>query len=85
MGFANTMTDKFSDDAVVYESPDGGKTIYSRKFGSSDRTLCHIDPMYAKEMALTERWKNLKHAVFLEDPAIDDLIHQIEMLMVLKK
>jgi hypothetical protein len=41
--------------------------------------------MYKKEQELTEKWARLKEAVFLEDPAIDDLISKIEMLMELKK
>lgn len=76
---------KSSEEIIIYETPDGGKTIYSRKSGSSTRTLHSIDPMYKKEQELTERWAKLKEAVFLEDPAIDDLLSKIEMLMELKK
>jgi hypothetical protein len=79
------MMIKSSEEIIIYESPDGGKTIYSRKSGSSQRTLHSIDPMYKKEQELTEKWARLKEAVFLEDPAIDDLISKIEMLMELKK
>jgi hypothetical protein len=79
------MMIKSSEEIIIYETPDGGKTIYSRKSGSSQRTLHSIDPMYKKEQELTEKWARLKEAVFLEDPAIDDLISKIEMLMELKK
>ena len=79
------MMIKSFEEVTIYESPDGGKTIYSRKSGSSTRTLHSIDPMYKKEQELTEKWVMLKEAVFMEDPAIDDLISKIEMLMELKK
>ena len=76
---------KSFEEITIYESPDGGKTIYSRKSGSSERTLHSVDPMYKKEQELLSKWTNLKEAVFMEDPAIDDLISKIEMLMELKK
>lgn len=79
------MIVKSIEELTIYESPDGGKTIYSRKSGSSERTLHSIDPMYKKEQELAQRWVKLKEAVYLEDPAIDDLINKIEMLMELKK
>jgi len=28
-----------NQDRIVYESPDGGETVYSRPFGSTDRKL----------------------------------------------
>lgn len=30
--------------AMIYESPDGGKTIYGRLPGETQRTLVHQDP-----------------------------------------
>lgn len=79
------MMIKSFEQLTIYESPDGGKTIYSRKMGETERTLHSIDPLYKKEQELTTRWANLKEAVFLEDPSINDLISQIEMLMELKR
>jgi hypothetical protein len=29
---------------LVYESPDGGKTVYARQFGESKRTVVFTDP-----------------------------------------
>jgi hypothetical protein len=29
---------------LIFESPDGGKTVYSRKFGTLDRSLHSVDP-----------------------------------------
>jgi hypothetical protein len=79
------MMIKSSEVLTIYESPDGGKTVYSRKSGEAVRTLHHVDDMYKKEQELAQRWVKLKEAVYLDDPAINDLIHQIEMIMELKK
>lgn len=78
------MMTKF-DDITIYESPDGGKTVYSRKIGETVRTLHSIDPMHKKELELSARWAKMKDAVYLDDPAINQLIHKIEMLMELKR
>jgi len=76
---------KSIEEVVIYESPDGGKTVYSRKSGDSTRTLHSIDEMALNEQRLAARWANLKDAVFLDDPVINDLISKIETLVELKK
>ena len=72
-------------DAVIYESPDGGKTVYARKPGDTTRTLHSIDELVAKEQRLASKCTKLKDAVYLDDPAINDLLSQIEVLLELKK
>jgi hypothetical protein len=70
---------------LIFESPDGGYTIYARKPGDSVRVLHHIDDLTLREERLASRWVKLKEAVFLEDPVVDDLIEKIEIIMELKK
>jgi hypothetical protein len=79
------MMIKSSEEIIIYESPDGGKTVYSRKSGETSRTLHSIDPTWKREQELTSRWANLKEAVFMDDPTINDYIEKIEILMKLKK
>lgn len=79
------MMIKSTEVVTIYESPDGGKTVYSRKSGETSRTLHSMDELTRQEEKLSARWVKLKDAVFLNDPAINDLIHQIEMIMELKK
>lgn len=79
------MMIKSSEVLTIYESPDGGKTVYSRKSGETARTLHSIDELTKQEEKLSTRWVKLKDAVFMDDPAINDLIHQIEMIMELKR
>ena len=81
------MIIKSSEEIIIYESPDGGKTVYSRKSGepASSRKLHSIDPVYKREQELTARWAKLKEAVMLDDPAINDYIEKIEILLELKR
>lgn len=74
-------------EGLIYESPDGGKTIYSRRPGKSERTLYHIDPDYKKEQELNRRWTNLKKAVYMADTdkTLDNAIQKVEILYALKK
>lgn len=72
-------------DTVIYESPDGGKTVYARKPGDTTRTLHSINELAAKEQRLASKLAKLKDAVYLDDPVINDLLNQVEVLLELKK
>jgi len=76
-----------SDEGLVFESPNGGKTIYARKRGSLDRRIVHEDPIWKKEQELSERWIRLKEAVFMadSDPTLNDALTKLEILYALKK
>lgn len=78
---------KSIEEIVIYESPDGGKTVFSRKSGETVSHLHSVDEKWHQEQELTQRWMNLKHAVFLadNDPTLDDAIKKVEMLYLLKK
>lgn len=76
---------KSSEEIIIYESPDGGKTVYSRKSGETSRTLKSVDPEHDRQQQLIARWANLKEAVLKDDPAINDYIEKIEILMELKR
>jgi hypothetical protein len=80
---------KSSEEIIIYESPDGGKTVYSRKSGEphNSRTLHSVDPVWQKEQELKLRWANLKEAVYMADsnPTLNDAISKVETLYVLLK
>jgi len=82
-----TMIIKNIEEITIYESPDGGKTVYSRKNGETVRSLYYEDPSVKKEQELTRRWANLKEAVFMadSDPTLNDAISKVEMLYALKR
>lgn len=71
------------NDGFVYESPDGGKTIYRRLPGSYMKELYHITP----EVKAQIRWNKLKDAITLAEtePALDDAVSKVEMLYQLLK
>jgi hypothetical protein len=79
------MMIKSSEEIVIYESLDGGKMVYSRKSGETASTFRSVDELTLQEEKLATRWVKLKDAVFLNDPTINNLIHQIEIIMELKK
>lgn len=81
------MMIKGVEEITIYESPDGGKTVFSRKSGDNSRHLHSVDAKWLKEQDLQLRWVNLKPAVFMasDDPTLDDAIKKVEMLYLLKK
>jgi hypothetical protein len=81
------MMIKSTEEIIIYESPDGGKTVYARKPGETVRHLHSVDPVWQKEQELQIRWVNLKEAVFMadSDPTLNDAISKVEMLYALKK
>ena len=74
---------KSSEEIIIYESPDGGKTVYSRKSGSSDRTLIKED---TTQNYIT-KWYHWKEILKLAEtePSLANAINKAEMLYVLLK
>lgn len=72
------------ESGVVYESPDGGKTVYSRRIGSMERTLVYQSPESITNLRYI-KWKE----ILLESekyPALDYLIKQAEFIYeIIKK
>ena len=77
------MMIKSSEEIIIYESPDGGKTVYSRKSGSSDRTMIKEDP--AKHYIA--RWYEWKEILKLSEtePSLHDAIEKAEIIYALIK
>ena len=74
---------KSHEEIVIYESPDGGKTVYSRKSGSSDRTMIKEDTSQ-NYMTKWYEWKEILKLAETE-PSLADAINQAEMLYVILK
>jgi hypothetical protein len=74
---------KSSEEIIIYESPDGGKTVYSRKSGSSDRTLIKED---TTQNYITKwyEWKEILKLAETE-PSLANAISKAEMLYVILK
>lgn len=74
---------KSSEEIIIYESPDGGKTVYSRKSGSSDRTMVKED---TSQRYITKwyEWKEILKLAETE-PSLANAINKAEMLYVILK
>ena len=73
--------------AIIYESPDGGKTIYAREHGSSHRTLVRTDnAVLEMQQALKTRDKLLDMIMLSKTvPALKEQLDKLEMLYRLVK
>jgi hypothetical protein len=73
--------------ATIYESPDGGKTIYARERGSSDRVLIRTDDAVEETKKLLNRQKRLMKIVELAEtvPALAEQLDKLETIYLLVK
>jgi hypothetical protein len=74
---------KSIEEITVFESPDGGKTVYSRKSGSADRTLIKEDP----KKNFLSKWYEWREILTLAEtePSLANAISKAEMLYVILK
>lgn len=80
------MMIKSSEEIIIYESPDGGKTVYSRKSGETNRTLHSVDPAHQKQQELAQHWVKYQDIIRKaeDDPALQDMLEKIELYYDLK-
>jgi hypothetical protein len=74
-------------EVTIFESPDGGRTVYARRPGTTTRELHWQDPklqMELKELEREKRWVDIFGAR-KNDPELDRLCEQIEILYELSK
>ena len=70
-------------DSTIYESPDGGLTIYARKTGSTERILIQSDPSTHWKAKWYE-WEDILK-ISEQHPALKDAIEKAEMIYQLIK
>ena len=70
----------------VFESPDGGHTVYRRHPGKLDREMVSIDS-YAQDKLDTLKqdkiWGNIRQAA-KSDPALKEMLDQVKVYYELK-
>ena len=74
-------------EVTIYESPDGGRTVYARRPGASKRELYSQDPGLQLELAELERekrWVNIFGAR-RTNKELDRLCEQVEILYELSQ
>lgn len=64
------------ESEYIYESPDGGKTVYRRKFFSNERELIFTTPDDWNKIIQKNNWSDLA----LQFPAIEDKLQELLML-----
>lgn len=70
----------------IYESPDGGKTIYVREAGSDLKTLLTRDPKFVEREKNAARANRLLTILKLAetDTTLKDALEQLEALYIIK-
>jgi len=74
-------------ELTVFESPDGGRTVYARKPGTAKRELHWQDPQLQQELQDLEsskRWVEIFQAR-KNNPELDHLCEQVEILYELSR
>jgi hypothetical protein len=74
-------------ELTIFESPDGGRTVYARQPGSADRKLHWQDPSLQQELKELEnqkRWVDIFQAR-QTNPELDHLCEQVELMYELGK
>lgn len=74
-------------EVTIFESPDGGRTVYARNPGSDHRTLHSVDPELQQELAELEqqkRWVDIFQARE-HNKELDRMCEQVEILYALLK
>ena len=69
-------------EVTIFESPDGGRTVYARRPGSNERTLHSQDPklqLELKELEQQKRWVDIFQAR-RDNSELDRLCQQVEIL-----
>lgn len=79
---------EIQEDQWIYESPDGGKTVYRRPLGGdhTTRELSHQDQEYLRHLRIDVRlhgWHGIMEAAE-SDPALADLLERVECYYQLK-
>lgn len=74
---------KSIEEVTIFESPDGGKTIYSRKSGDTNKELIKEDPQLKDRQRWLE-WRDILEAS-KDNTALADLIEKAEMIWKLIK
>jgi hypothetical protein len=78
------MTVSKITEITIFESPDGGRTVYVRKPSDTHRHLHSKDEVREKESAEYERWMKIFNAR-RDNPSLNDICTQAEMLYELSK
>jgi hypothetical protein len=66
----------------IFESPDGGKTVYTREMGSRVRKLHSVSPSAVEEIKETQErleWNEIRHLA-KDNPALQKAVDHVKLL-----
>jgi len=69
-------------EPYVYESPDGGDTIYRRRLGELQREQVRTGPI-KKRLLRSQTWRDILRAAET-DPVLADMLDRVEVYYALK-
>jgi hypothetical protein len=71
---------------LIYESPDGGKTVYAREAGTDERFLVKQDPSAIERQEIAMRANRLMTILKLArtDATLKDALEKLEALYIIK-
>jgi hypothetical protein len=75
------MVNKITE-VTIFESPDGGRTVYARRSNDTNRELYSQDPALQqelKELESQKRWVDIFQAR-CDNPELDHLCEQVEII-----
>ena len=70
--------------AQIFESPDGGKTIYKREEGSSNRTLVIEDTSKIEQIREDKLWGNIRREA-MTNIALQEAMERVKVIYYLSK
>jgi len=74
------MSDR--EETYIYESPDGGDTVYRRMVGSVDREMIREGPL-RKKMLRNQLWRDIFTSAE-SDPVLQEMLNRVEIYHRLK-
>jgi hypothetical protein len=81
------MVEPMSKPTYVFESPDGGKTIYRRTTGNAHRELWYeADEVVSLRREVTEdqEWHQIRQAA-KKDPTLAHMLEEVKMYWILSR
>jgi len=86
MTIAKSELEPVSETRYVYESPDGGKTVYAREIGSDKRFIVKQDPSIIERQQTAMRSNRLLTILKKSqtDTTLKDALEALEALYILK-
>lgn len=73
------------DNPIIYESPNGGKTVFARESGATEKVMISQDPAIAYRNKIAKRSNRLLTILKLAEtnPTLNDQLLKLEELYIL--